>query len=70
MFAASLDSLTSDGGFICLLDVCVEKIFGIGYVDEAKKGSSDIWNEQEEGERQDAWNVSHPRVLSLRCAVD
>ena len=62
-FVATLDSLTADGGVVAAMDIIVEKVFTVGYLEfiknedgsTAKIGPRD---ESEELKVRDAWLVS------------
>jgi breast cancer 2 susceptibility protein len=54
-FIAGLSSLSSDGGIIALVDVVVEKIFPLAYMNGAKGQRESPWDETEEQARQKQW---------------
>lgn len=52
-------SLAPDGGFIPLVDVVILKIYPTGYKGEFVEGQSqEFWCEEEEKDKQRAWEVS------------
>ncbi|KZT73350.1 hypothetical protein DAEQUDRAFT_465445 [Daedalea quercina L-15889] len=59
---ATLDSLTADGGLVTLLDVMIEKVYPIAYMEfstdqDGRKEYLGILNEKEETEAQDKWRA-------------
>ncbi|GAA6009516.1 hypothetical protein JCM11491_003587 [Sporobolomyces phaffii] len=60
-FFASLDSLSCSGGVVAPLDIVIEKIFELGYVD-ATRSNSGTWGEVEERERAEEWERGRKRI--------
>ncbi|KAH9923670.1 uncharacterized protein B0H18DRAFT_1014556 [Fomitopsis serialis] len=59
---ATLDRLTADGGLVTLLDVTVERVYPIAYMEfttaqDGKKECLGIHNEKEETQAQDRWTA-------------
>ncbi|GAA5905377.1 uncharacterized protein JCM6883_006377 [Sporobolomyces salmoneus] len=60
-FIASLDSLSSSGGVVAPLDIIIEKIFELGYVDTLRTNSG-TWGEAEEREKAQEWEKGRERI--------
>lgn len=56
-FVAGLTSLSVDGGPIVLMDVVIDKVFPLAYMNSDKAAGEAPWNEEEERARVDAWKV-------------
>ena len=57
-YICSFRSLLPDGGLVPFVNVVVTKIYAIGFKGEYVEGQAqDLWNEQEERERQKNWEV-------------
>ncbi|OCF33534.1 hypothetical protein I316_04606 [Kwoniella heveanensis BCC8398] len=54
-FIASLGSLSIDGGAVTLMDIVLEKVFPIAFMNGGKGNKEAPWGEEEEQIRQDAW---------------
>jgi len=57
-FVAGLSSLSPDGGVVNMIDVVLEKVFDIAWLNTDKSMHEDPWNEAEEAIRRDRWQVS------------
>lgn len=57
-FISNLTKLAVDGGNIPLMDVYVDKVFPIAFINAGKGQLNSPWDETEELEKQEEWNVS------------
>lgn len=58
-FIAGLSSLSVDGGQIMLMDIIIEKLFPIAYINASKGSREGPWNEDEERVRADQWREKY-----------
>ncbi|GAA5833550.1 hypothetical protein JCM5353_007958, partial [Sporobolomyces roseus] len=58
---ASLDKLTCAGGSVAPLDIVVDKIFELGFVD-AGRVSAGTWGEEEELEKAEEWERGRKKI--------
>jgi breast cancer 2 susceptibility protein len=64
-FICSFRSLLPDGGVVPFVDVKITRVYNKGYKGEYVEGApQDLWNEEEERERQRNWEVG-PTLLRL-----
>ncbi|GAA5960527.1 hypothetical protein JCM3765_003665 [Sporobolomyces pararoseus] len=62
-FFASLDSLSSAGGAVAPIDIVIERVYDLGYVD-AMRTSSGTWGEAEEREKAEEWEKGRERIFA------
>ena len=58
-FIAGLSSLSVDGGQIMLMDLIIDKLFPIAYINGSKGSREGPWNEDEERIRADRWKEKY-----------
>lgn len=56
-FIAGLSSLSVDGGTIVLMDLVLERVYPLAYVNGDRDSREPPWGEEEENARSDAWRV-------------
>lgn len=57
-FIAGLSSLSVDGGPIALVDIVLDRVYPLAYMNGDRGSREPPWGEDEENERSDAWRVS------------
>lgn len=58
-FIAGLASLSVDGGQIMLMDVVIDKLYPVAYINGQKGSREGPWNEDEERSRSDRWKEKY-----------
>lgn len=58
-FVAGLSSLSVDGGQIVLMDIVIEKLYPIAFINSQKGAREGPWDENEERVRSDKWQATY-----------
>lgn len=65
-FVAGLSSLSVDGGVIVLMDVVLDRVYPLAFMNADKGSREPPWSEDEEAMRADQWKVS-PQCADDSC---
>ncbi|GJN87357.1 hypothetical protein Rhopal_000306-T1 [Rhodotorula paludigena] len=61
-FVAGLNSLSSSGGLVPLLDIVIDRVFPCGYIDMRRGRGTETWGEEEEHARAEEWRRGRKRI--------